>query len=80
MAGRKDVVLVPGGGQFIKFIAKFETFCDSMATYMYHCHMLPHEDDGMMGQFNVICPTTVGLKEIDSDSNDLVVFPNPAGP
>lgn len=78
MAGRKDVVLVPGGGQTVKFIAKFETFCDSMATYMYHCHMLPHEDDGMMGQFNVICPTKVGVNEIDSDLNDLVVFPNPA--
>lgn len=78
MAGRKDVVLVPGGGQTVKFIAKFETFCDSMATYMYHCHMLPHEDDGMMGQFNVICPTNVGVKEIDSDLNNLVIFPNPA--
>ncbi|MBK6835674.1 MAG: multicopper oxidase domain-containing protein [Bacteroidetes bacterium] len=48
MQGRKDVVLVPAG-QTVKFITKFETFCDSMATYMYHCHMLPHEDDGMMG-------------------------------
>lgn len=40
MQGRKDVVLVPAG-QTVKFITKFETFCDSMATYMYHCHMLP---------------------------------------
>lgn len=78
MAGRKDVVLVPGGGQSVKFIAKFETFCDSMATYMYHCHMLPHEDEGMMGQFNVICPTNVGITDIDSELNDLVVYPNPA--
>lgn len=22
--------------------------------YMYHCHFLEHEDDGMMGQFTVI--------------------------
>lgn len=78
MAGRKDVVLVPGGGQFVKFITKFETFCDSMATYMYHCHMLPHEDDGMMGQFNVICPTNVGIKENSPELNSLIVFPNPA--
>ncbi|HJA62368.1 MAG TPA: multicopper oxidase domain-containing protein, partial [Candidatus Brevibacterium intestinavium] len=24
--------------------------------YMYHCHMLLHEDEGMMGQFVVIDP------------------------
>ncbi|RLB64465.1 MAG: hypothetical protein DRH08_09580, partial [Deltaproteobacteria bacterium] len=23
-------------------------------VYMYHCHLLEHEDDGMMGQFEVI--------------------------
>jgi hypothetical protein len=23
---------------------------------MYHCHMLAHEDDGMMGQFVVVEP------------------------
>jgi len=77
MAGRKDVVLVPAG-QTVKFIAKFETFCDSMATYMYHCHMLPHEDDGMMGQFVVTCPTSVGIEENDSKSNELIVYPNPS--
>jgi len=77
MAGRKDVVLVPAG-QTVKFITKFETFCDSMATYMYHCHMLPHEDDGMMGQFVVTCPAGVGIEEHDSEAGNLVVYPNPA--
>jgi hypothetical protein len=24
---------------------------------MYHCHLLLHEDEGMMGQFTVIDPT-----------------------
>lgn len=77
MAGRKDVVLVPAQ-QTIKFITKFETFCDSMATYMYHCHMLTHEDEGMMGQFNVICPAGTGMNEINNISNEIVIFPNPA--
>lgn len=76
MAGRKDVVLVPAG-QTVKFITKFETFCDSMGMYMYHCHMLPHEDGGMMGQFVVSCPTNVGLNELDITSNDIIIFPNP---
>jgi len=76
MTGRKDVVLVPAG-QTVKFIAKFETFCDSMATYMYHCHMLPHEDKGMMGQFAVTCPIGLGTNELSSKKDELLVFPNP---
>ena len=77
MAGRKDVVLVPAG-QTVKFITKFETFCDSMGMYMYHCHMLPHEDDGMMGQFVVTCPSSVGIEEIKTNTGDFSIFPNPA--
>jgi len=76
MQGRKDVVLVPAG-QSVKFITKFETFCDSMATYMYHCHMLPHEDDGMMGQFVVSCPANIGIKTIENSTKALSLFPNP---
>ena len=75
MMGRKDVILVLPQ-QSVKFIAKFEDFCDSMSTYMYHCHMLPHEDDGMMGQFNVICPT-VGVNEISLNAK-ITIYPNPA--
>jgi len=77
MAGRKDVVLVPAG-QTVKFITKFETFCDSMAMYMYHCHMLPHEDDGMMGQFVVTCPANVGVNDNVRLEKELLVYPNPA--
>lgn len=76
MQGRKDVVLVPAG-QTVKFITKFETFCDSMVTYMYHCHMLPHEDDGMMGQFVVSCPESIGIKTIENSSKTLSLYPNP---
>jgi blue copper oxidase len=75
MAGRKDVVLVPAG-QTVKFITKFETFCDSMAMYMYHCHMLTHEDGGMMGQFNVLCPKSAGTNQ--QNANDFLLYPNPA--
>lgn len=77
MAGRKDVVLVPAG-QTVKFITQFETFCDSMGMYMYHCHMLPHEDDGMMGQFVVTCPDNVGINSNAQFEKDISVFPNPA--
>jgi hypothetical protein len=28
-------------------------FPDDENAYMYHCHFLEHEDDGMMGQFTI---------------------------
>ncbi len=76
LQGRKDVVLVPAM-QTVKFITKFETFCDAMAPYMYHCHMLPHEDDDMMGQFVVTCPT-VAINEQEFPDALISVFPNPS--
>jgi bilirubin oxidase len=56
LQGRKDVVLVPGGNSVVRFIAKFTDFYDDSIPYMYHCHMLTHEDHGMMGQFIVEPP------------------------
>src|SRR5205085_1292303 len=32
-------------------------FTDHLGMYMFHCHILEHEDDGMMTQFEVIAPT-----------------------
>ncbi len=49
-AGWKDTVLL-WPGETVRFITKFE---DYTGLYMYHCHFLEHEDDGMMGQFEVI--------------------------
>jgi bilirubin oxidase len=60
-AGYKDVVLlVPN--ETVRFITKFEDFADTTMPYMYHCHILMHEDDGMMGQF-VVVPNTTGINE-----------------
>jgi FtsP/CotA-like multicopper oxidase with cupredoxin domain len=28
-------------------------YADAEHPYMYHCHLLTHEDQGMMGQFTV---------------------------
>ncbi len=50
--GRKDVVLVKQM-ETVRFVAKFEDFADNEIPYMYHCHMLQHEDEGLMGQFIV---------------------------
>ncbi len=51
--GKKDVVLVMPGDT-VRFITKFEDFTDPSVPYMYHCHMLHHEDEGMMGSFLVL--------------------------
>lgn len=72
--GRKDVVVVPSQ-QTVTFIAQFDDFCDTV-PYMYHCHMLTHEDEGMMGQFLVSCPT--GITET-AQAEPVAVYPNPSG-
>lgn len=73
--GRKDVILVPAGGSVVRFIAKFEDFYNDTLPYMYHCHILTHEDDGMMGQFIVSSPGA-GINETNKLSNDFI-YPNP---
>ncbi|GJM13405.1 MAG: multicopper oxidase [Pseudohongiella sp.] len=50
--GFKDTVKI-GPGQTARFIMRFENFSDPDTAYMYHCHILEHEDNGMMGQFTV---------------------------
>ena len=48
--GRKDTVLIQPG-ETVRIIVKF---VDYTGVYMYHCHLLEHEDNGMMGQFEVV--------------------------
>jgi blue copper oxidase len=74
--GWKDVILVMPHDS-VKFITKFETFSHPTVPYMYHCHLLHHEDDGMMGSFVVIDTLTTGISSI-SDNIPFRVFPNPA--
>ena len=42
--------------QRYRLLVRFEDYTDPALPYMYHCHMLLHEDEGMMGQFVVIEP------------------------
>ncbi len=50
--GFKDTVLVHPD-ETVRLITRFENYADDTAPYMYHCHILEHEDQGMMGQFIV---------------------------
>jgi FtsP/CotA-like multicopper oxidase with cupredoxin domain len=49
-AGWKDTVLLMPGER-VKLLLKFNDFT---GTFMYHCHILEHEDMGMMGDYAVV--------------------------
>ncbi len=51
--GFKDVVLV-NPHETVQVLIEFPKFSDAKTPYMYHCHILEHEDRGMMGQFVVV--------------------------
>jgi bilirubin oxidase len=55
LAGWKDTVYLPPRTK-IRLIMRFGDHTDPTVPYMYHCHMLWHEDVGMMGQFVVVEP------------------------
>ena len=50
-AGWKDVVLVEGHAEVL---VRFDNPAPPRMPFMYHCHILEHEDHGMMGQFAVV--------------------------
>jgi FtsP/CotA-like multicopper oxidase with cupredoxin domain len=51
--GRKDTVYVPPGST-VDLLVSFGQYPDPHTAYMYHCHLLAHEDAGMMGQFVLV--------------------------
>ena len=55
LAGWKDTVYVAPGSR-IRLIMRFTDYADPVWPYMFHCHVLDHEDSGMMGQFLVVEP------------------------
>lgn len=73
--GRKDVVLI-APMQTVKLITKFDDFTHPTIPYMYHCHMLIHEDDGMMGQF-LVTQDPSGVNDIDNKYG-ISIYPNPS--
>lgn len=56
-AGRKDTVHLPEKTR-VRVAARFGRYADPGSPYMYHCHILRHEDSGMMGQFVTVEPGT----------------------
>ena len=50
-SGWKDVVLVEDQAEVL---VRFDNPAPPKIPFMYHCHILEHEDHGMMGQFAVV--------------------------
>lgn len=76
--GWKDTVLVNPYEQVVVLI-KFTIY---KGIYMFHCHNLEHEDDGMMINFKVVDPIGIG-EETNAVPNDFRLhqnYPNPFNP
>lgn len=95
LMGYKDDVLIRAGTT-LRFITQFDHYGDSlvnneidmMSGFMYHCHILTHEDSSMMHQFavldtasyNKVMGTHIGVKENTvTEKANLAFYPNPAG-
>jgi FtsP/CotA-like multicopper oxidase with cupredoxin domain len=52
---RKDMVFLPPRVP-VRLTPHFADYANPARPFMYHCHMLFHEDHGMMGQFLVVAP------------------------
>ena len=55
LSGWKDTVYV-APGSVVQLLMRFTDYADPESPYMFHCHLLRHEDSGMMGQFVVVRP------------------------
>jgi len=51
--GFKDTVTVHPGEE-VRILVPTGPYRDARHPYMFHCHILEHEDAGMMGQFTVV--------------------------
>jgi spore coat protein A, manganese oxidase len=51
-----------GPGEILELKLKFT---DHTGVYMLHCHILEHEDDGMMTQFEVVAPATAPAQTLN---------------
>jgi suppressor of ftsI len=68
LAGWKDTIYLRPQTEY-SLVMQFDDYADPSSPYMYHCHLLWHEDRGMMGQFVVVRPGD-GAATIEGDNHD----------
>jgi FtsP/CotA-like multicopper oxidase with cupredoxin domain len=57
LGGLKDTIYLEPRRHY-RLLMQFTDYTDPATPYMFHCHLLRHEDEGMMGQFVVTRPGT----------------------
>lgn len=76
--GWKDTTIL-SPGEIVEVLVKFT---EHKGTYLFHCHNLEHEDEGMMLNFKVIDP--IGIQQISTnvpaDFKMHQNYPNPFNP
>jgi len=76
-AGWKDTAPVYPD-QVLRVICRFE---DYLGKYPYHCHVLEHEENDMMRQFEVVLDTTAtAVKPVPAKLALRQSYPNPSNP
>ena len=67
--GWHDTIYIPPL-ETVNLYVEFGYYPDPTLAYMFHCHMLFHEDEGMMGQYVVVEPgqqANLELPHMDSN-------------
>ncbi len=81
MAGWKDVFNIRPNilpNESVSLIMKFGDYTDTLFPYMYHCHLLRHEDMGMMQSFIVIPDNNTSVNDPENNVESTLVYPNPS--
>ena len=55
LSGLKDTIYLQPHARY-RLLMRFADHADATSPYMVHCHLLQHEDGGMMLQFAVVRP------------------------
>lgn len=76
--GWKDTVLV-NPNETVRLLIRFTEYT---GIYLFHCHNLEHEDDGMMLNFRVNPSTAIGDEDNSFPENHVLYpnYPNPFNP
>jgi FtsP/CotA-like multicopper oxidase with cupredoxin domain/peroxiredoxin len=68
----RDTVKIPGGG----LVTMRTRYSDFVGTFVQHCHILDHEDQGMMELIDIVDPKSVPTSKVASKSKPGSIAPD----
>lgn len=69
LSGPKDTVFMPPDVT-ARLAVRFADYSDRAAPFMFHCHLLQHEDRGMMGQFVVVESDDASVPDLNASPHE----------